>query len=160
MAHPFTGLDHLLAMIAVGLWAVQIGKRALWLLPLTFVGAMIAGAALGMDGVRLPLIEPMILASMIGLGALIAFAKRMPLSASAAAVAIAALFHGQAHGIEIPATGSGFWTIAGSVLATAMLHAIGIACGLALKATAQQRVMHAMGAAIISAAVLLGLGVL
>ncbi len=160
LAHPFTGLDHLLAMIAVGLWAVQLGKRALWLLPLTFVSAMTAGAALGMAGVQLPLIEPVILASILSLGALVAFAKKMPLGAGAAAVAIAALFHGQAHGIEIPAAASGLQTIAGFVLSTAALHAIGIACGLALQTAAQQRVIRAMGAAILSAAILLGLGVL
>src|SRR5437870_3036622 len=103
LAHPFTGLDHLLAMIAVGLLAVQLGKRALWLLPVSFVSAMSAGAALGMNGVRLPFVEPLILASVLVLGAMVVLAARLPLGASTVAVAFAAVFHGQAHGSEIPA---------------------------------------------------------
>ena len=160
LAHPFSGLDHILAMIAVGLWAVQLGKRALWLLPLSFVCSMVVGAALGMGGVRLPFVEPAILGSVIGLGALVAFATRLPLSASAALVSIAALFHGQAHGSEMPANASGLLTAAGFVLATATLHAAGIALGLTLQHTAQQRTLRLAGAAILSAAFLIGLGVL
>lgn len=160
LAHPFTGLDHILAMIAVGLWAVQLGKRALWVLPLSFVGAMAAGAALGMRGVSLPFVEPAILASVIVLGALVAFAKRLPLGASAAVVAVAALFHGQSHGCEMPADASGLLAAAGFVIATAMLHASGILAGLMLQGIAQQRIIRAAGVAILSTAVLLGLGVL
>ncbi len=160
LAHPFTGLDHILAMVAVGLWAVQLGKRALWLLPLSFVGAMAAGAAMGMNGLRLPFVEPAILASVIGLGAVVAFAARLPLGASAAAVAVAALFHGQAHGSEIPANAAGFQTVMGFHLATALLHVLGVSGGLALQRIAQQRVIRAAGAAILSVAVLIGLGVL
>ena len=160
LVHPFTGLDHMLAMIAVGLWAVQLGKRALWLLPLSFVSAMALGASLGMNGVQLPFVEPVILASVIGLGTLIAFAKRLPLGVSATVVATAALFHGQAHGIEIPAGSAAFQTATGFILATALLHAIGVGGGVALQGIAQQRVLRAMGAAILSVAVLLGLGVL
>jgi urease accessory protein len=160
LAHPFTGLDHILAMLAVGLWAVQLGKRALWVLPLTFATAMAAGAALGMGGVKMPFVEPAILSSAIGLGALVAFATRLPLGASAALVAITALFHGQAHGSEMPANASGLLTAAGFVLATAVLHTAGVAAGLTLRRIAQQRVIRAAGVAIFSAAILLGLGVL
>ena len=160
LAHPFTGLDHILAMIAVGLWAVQLGKRALWLLPVSFVSAMAAGAALGMAGVRLPFVEPAILASVIGLGALVAFAARLPLGASAAVVAVAALFHGQAHGSEMPADASGLLSVTGFILATAMLHAIGIAGGFTLQRIAQHRAIRAAGVAIFSTAVLIGIGVL
>ena len=160
LAHPFTGLDHILAMIAVGLWAVQLGRRALWLLPLSFVSAMAAGAALGMGGVSLPFVEPAILASGIVLGALVAFATRLPLGASAALVAVAALFHGQSHGSEMPADASGFLAALGFVIATAMLHASGILAGLMLQGIAQQRIIRAAGVAILSTAVLLGLGVL
>ncbi len=160
LAHPFTGPDHILAMIAVGLWAVQLGKRALWVLPLAFVGSMAAGAALGMGGMRLPFVEPAILASALGLGALVAFAKRLPIGASAALVSIAALFHGQAHGGEMPAGASGLLTTAGFILATALLHTVGIAAGLALQRTARQRTLRLAGVAIFSAAVLLTLGVL
>ena len=160
LAHPFTGLDHILAMIAVGLWAVQLGKRALWVLPMSFVIAMATGAALGMSGANLPFVEPAILASVIGLGALVAFATRLPLGASAAFVAAAALFHGQAHGSEIPANASGFLTAAGFIFSTAALHATGIIGGLVLQHTAQQRVLRAAGVAIFSAAILIGLGVI
>ena len=160
LAHPFTGLDHILAMIAVGLWAVQLGRRALWVLPLSFVSAMAAGAALGMGGVSLPFVEPAILASGIVLGALVAFATRLPLGASAALVAVAALFHGQSHGSEMPADASGFLSALGFVIATAMLHASGILAGLILRGIAQQHVIRAAGVAILSAAILLGLGVL
>ena len=160
LAHPFTGLDHILAMVAVGLWAVQLGKRALWLLPLSFVSAMAAGAALGMSGVRLPFVEPAILASVTGLGAVIAFAARLPLGASAAAVAVAALFHGQAHGSEMPAGTAGFQTVFGFIIATALLHACGVVGGLTLQRFAQHRVIRVAGVAIFSAAILIGLGVI
>jgi urease accessory protein len=160
LAHPFTGLDHILAMVAVGLWAVQIGKRALWVLPLSFVSAMAVGAALGMSGVRLPFVEPAILASLVGLGAVIACAARLPLWASAAAVALAALFHGQAHGSEIPNGAAGFQTAIGFIAATALLHVCGVAGGLGLQRIAQHRVIRAAGAAIVSLAVLIGLGVI
>ena len=160
IAHPLTGLDHILAMIAVGLWAVQLGKRTLWVLPLSFVSAMAAGAALGMGGVSLPFVEPAILASVIVLGALVAFATRLPLGASAALVAVAALFHGQSHGSEMPADASGFLSAIGFVIATAILHASGILAGLILRGIAQQHVIRAAGVAILSAAILLGLGVL
>jgi urease accessory protein len=158
LAHPFTGLDHILAMLAVGLWAVQLGKRALWLLPLSFVSAMAAGAALGMSGVRLPFIEPAILASVLALGMLVAFAARLPLGVSAAAVAVAALFHGQAHGSEISMNSSGLSAIVGFVIATAMLHTFGVAGGLGLQRIAQHRIIRAAGAAIVSTALLIGLG--
>jgi urease accessory protein len=160
LAHPFSGLDHILAMVAVGLWAVQLGKRALRVLPLTFVSAMAAGAALGMGGVRMPFVEPAILASIIGLGALVAFAARLPLGASAALVAVAALFHGQAHGSEMPANASGLFTAAGFILATAVLHAAGIIGGLTLQRIAQQRAIRVAGVAIFSAAILFGFGLI
>jgi urease accessory protein len=160
LAHPFMGLDHMLAMIAVGLWAVQLGKRALWLLPLSFVSAMAVGTALGMSGVRLPLVEPAILASVIGLGALIAFAARVPLGASVAMVAFAALFHGQPHGVEIQLGASALPPAAGLVLSSALLHAIGVAMGLALQRSAHSLAIRVAGASILSAAVLIGFGVI
>ena len=160
LAHPFTGLDHILAMIAVGLWAVQLGKRALWLLPLSFVGAMAAGAALGISGVQLPFVEPAILASVIALGAVVALAARLPLGVSVVAVAVAALFHGQAHGGEILSNAAGFQTVMGVVIATAVLHMLGVAGALGLQRIAQSRVIRVAGATILSVAVLIGLGVL
>lgn len=158
--HPFTGFDHLLAMVAVGLWAVQMGKRALWLLPLSFVSAMAAGATLGMNGIRLPLVEPAILASVIILGSLVAFATRLPLGAAAATVAVAALFHGQAHGSELPLESAGFQAVIGFTLTTALLHALGVAGGFGLQRIAQQRAARAAGAAIVAVGVLFGFGVL
>lgn len=160
LAHPFMGCDHVLAMVAVGLWAVQLGKRALWLLPLSFVSAMAAGTALGISDVRLPLVEPIILASVIGLGALIAFAARVPLGASAAMVAFAALFHGQAHGVEIQMSTSALPLAGGLVLSTALLHAIGVAMGLALQRIANSLAIRIAGAAILPAGVLIGFGVI
>ena len=160
LAHPFTGLDHILAMIAVGLWAVQLGKRALWVLPLSFLTAMAAGAALGMNGLRLPFVEPAILASALILGALVACAARLPLGASAAVATIAALFHGQAHGSETPGNAAGFQTVMGFIIATALLHALGVAGGLGLQRIAQHRVIRAAGAAILCVAILIGRGVL
>src|SRR5687767_14173528 len=110
LAHPFTGLDHLLAMVAVGLWAVQLGGRAIWMLPLSFVSAMAMGGAFGMGGLVLPQVEPVILGSALVLGALVAMATRLPITASVAIVAVSAFFHGQAHGAEMPAGANGWMT--------------------------------------------------
>jgi len=160
LAHPFTGLDHMLAMIAVGLWAVQLGKRARWLLPVTFVGAMAVGAALGILGLRLPLVEPAILASAIGLGAIIACAGRLPIVASAVLISIVAVFHGQAHGIEMPSNTPGFLSVVGFLVMTALLHGLGVASGLALGGFARGRLVRVAGAAIFAAAVLVGSGLI
>lgn len=160
LAHPFTGLDHLLAMVAVGLWAVQLRGRALWALPLTFVGAMSLGGALGMAGVAMPAVEPFLLISVLALGALIAFAVRLPLLAAMGVVALSALFHGQAHGTEMPAGANGWLTAGGFVLATTLLHTAGVVGGLGLQRLAESRALRVAGAAIFAAAVLLGAGVL
>lgn len=124
--HPFAGVDHLLAMVAVGLWAAQTGGRATWALPCAFVGVMAVGGALGMLGASLPLVEPGILASVLALGVLIAAAARLPLVGGALLVALFALFHGHAHGSEMPISSGAFAYSAGFVLATALLHAAGI----------------------------------
>lgn len=160
LMHPFTGLDHLLAMVAVGLWAVQLGGRARWALPAAFVGAMTLGSALGMGGAVLPLVEPMILASALVLGALVAFSVRLPLLASVAVVALGAVFHGHAHGAEIPAASSGWLTALGFVSSTAALHVAGIVGGLALQRLAKSRAVRAAGATIFTVAVLLGAGLI
>jgi urease accessory protein len=159
LLHPLTGLDHLLAMIAVGLWAVQLGGRALWLLPTAFLGAMTLGGAFGLAGAQLPFVEPMILASVLVLGALIAFAARLPLGLSAGIVALGAFFHGQAHGAEMSA-GAGAWFAAlGVLLATALLHGAGIGAGLTLQRVSRSRALRFAGATILVAAVLLVAGV-
>jgi urease accessory protein len=131
LMHPLGGLDHILAMVAVGLWASQIGGRALWLLPLTFPAVMVAGGALGMSGVALPWVEAGIAASVMVLGAAIAFALRPSLAVSLPVIGAFALLHGYAHGVELPADASALHYAAGFVAATLMLHLIGIGLGLA-----------------------------
>jgi urease accessory protein len=128
-AHPFLGWDHALAMIAVGLWAAQLGGRALWALPATFVSIMAGGALLALSGVALPHVESGIAASVLALGLLVAFAARLPVGVGAALVAGFALFHGHSHGTELPATVSGWTFGTGFVAATALLHVAGIGIG-------------------------------
>jgi urease accessory protein len=125
--HPWTGIDHMLAMVAVGLWAGLNGGRALWAWPAAFVGVMVAGGALGMTGVPLPMVEPGILASVIVLGLLILAAARLPVVLGGAVVAAFALLHGHAHGAELPADAAAVTYAAGFALATALLHALGLA---------------------------------
>jgi urease accessory protein len=123
-------------MVAVGLWAAQLGGRARWLVPASFVSMMTVGGALGMMGVNLPLVETGILVSVLVLGILIAAAARLPLAASMAVVGLFAIFHGHAHGAELPAAASGISYALGFLLATAGLHA----CGLGLGLLAQKRI--------------------
>jgi len=127
--HPLFGLDHILAMIAVGLWAALMGGRAIWGLPTAFVGAMILGFGLALAGLPLPMVEPVILASVIVLGALVALAARFDLFLSAGLVGAFGLFHGYAHGGEIGSAGE-LGYAAGFVIATALLHAAGVVIGL------------------------------
>ncbi|WP_299811229.1 HupE/UreJ family protein [uncultured Roseibium sp.] len=126
--HPVFGTDHVLAMIAVGLWAALLGGRAIWLLPSAFVGAMIGGFALSVAGVPLPYVEPVILTSVIVLGVAVALALQLPLGASAALVAVFGLCHGHAHGGEMGSAGA-IGYAAGFVLATVLLHAAGLLIG-------------------------------
>jgi urease accessory protein len=129
LAHPLSGADHLLAMIAVGLWAAQLGGRARWLVPLAFVGVMTLGAALGHAGLIFSGIEQGIAASVLVLGLLIAKSVRLPAVAGMALVGFFALFHGLAHGAEMPATVGGLSYGAGFIAATCLLHLIGIGLG-------------------------------
>lgn len=129
--HPLSGLDHILVMIAVGLWAAQIGGRALWVVPSAFVGTMAFGFALAMAGMHLPFVEPAILASVVALGLLVAMTVRMETVACAAVVGVFALFHGYAHGGELGAAGALPFST-GFVIATALLHAAGIGLGLGI----------------------------
>lgn len=128
-AHPMSGLDHVLAMVAVGLWAAQLGGRALWLVPGAFVAMMLAGGALGLSGIGLPAVETGVAGSVLLLGLLVAFGVRAPLGISMALVGGFALLHGHAHGSEMPA-GAGALYVLGFTAATAFLHAIGAAIGL------------------------------
>jgi urease accessory protein len=130
-SHPLFGLDHILAMVAVGLWAAMQGGRALGLVPAAFVGTMALGFAAAIAGVPLPFVEPVILASVIFIGIAIALALPVPTTAVAAMVGFFAFFHGHAHGGELG--GAGAWEFAvGFIVATAALHALGIAIGLLL----------------------------
>jgi len=131
LMHPVSGLDHILAMVAVGLWASQLGGRALWLLPLTFPVVMAAGAALGMSGVALPWVEIGIAGSVMVLGAAVALALRPSLAISLPLIGAFALLHGYSHGVELPASASALSYGAGFIAATLMLHAVGIGLGLA-----------------------------
>lgn len=126
VAHPLSGLDHIAVMVAVGLWAALKGGRAVWLWPVTFVGVMLAGGALGMGHVALPFVEPAILASVVALGLLVALAVDLPVAIGAAIVGAFALFHGHAHGSEVAETIGGFEYMAGFAIATASLHLTGI----------------------------------
>jgi urease accessory protein len=131
-SHPLFGMDHILAMLAVGLWAAQTaqaGSRpALWVVPAAFVSTMAAGFGLAVAGVDLPFVEPAILASVVALGLLVAMAVRLPTTACAAVVAAFALFHGHAHGGELGSAGALRFGI-GFVVATALLHLAGIVAG-------------------------------
>jgi urease accessory protein len=130
-AHPFTGLDHVLAMVAVGLWASHLGGRARWLVPASFVSVMAVAGGMAMAGVSLPFIETAIALTVVALGALIFARMRMPTGLGMAVVGSFALFHGFAHGLEAPAA-AGIAYGAGFMAATAILHGIGIGFGVSL----------------------------
>lgn len=125
--HPLSGLDHLLAMVAVGLWAAQQKGAARLALPCTFVGSLLIGGLLGFDGLHLPFVETGIAASVLALGLCVALAVRPPLPLAMGATALFALAHGIAHGLELPVLSSPWAYAAGFVGATAALHAAGYA---------------------------------
>lgn len=131
-SHPLSGLDHMTVMLAVGLWAALKGGKAIWAWPAAFVGVMLVGGALGMLQVPLPFVEPGILASVVALGLLVALAVDLPVSAGVAIIGVFALFHGHAHGTEVPENAGGLEYMAGFAVATAALHAVGIAVALGL----------------------------
>ena len=133
--HPLGGLDHQLAMILVGIFAYQLGGRALWLVPLTFVGVMAIGGLLGVAGIPVPFIELGIALSVIVLGAIVAFGVKVPVAAAMGIVGLFAIFHGHAHGSEMPMDASGLEYGLGFMLATAILHAVGIGIGFLIGMT-------------------------
>ncbi len=126
LAHPFTGIDHLLAMLAVGLWAGQSGGRATWAVPAGFVVLMAVAGIAALAGLSVPVIEPGILASLIALGLALAAAVRVPAVIGAAGVGVFAFFHGAAHGMEMPAANLALGYSCGFVLATILLHLSGV----------------------------------
>lgn len=134
--HPLTGLDHLAAMVSVGLWSALTSPkgstRSLWTAPAAFAITLLIGALLGLGGLQLPGVEPMIAASLLVMGLLVCTRTALPPLAGGALVAVFALFHGLAHGAEL-AGGHAAAALAGMVLSTAALHAVGIALGLLLR---------------------------
>jgi urease accessory protein len=158
LGHPFFGIDHLLAMLAVGVWAYQLGGSALWKVPLVFVLTLLVGANLGLAGISLPFIEPMIAASLMVLGLLIAMKWRvMPLLASMI-VAVFALFHGFAHGIEMPLAASPMAYFTGFGLATILLHTLGAMLAYGFQQSSQVVLMRAGGVGLAGTGLLLLIG--
>ena len=149
--HPVSGLDHVLAMIAVGLWGAQLGAPAMWLLPVTFPMVMAFGGMLGLMGVRLPGVELGIALSAIALGFAVLIEARPKLWVAATLVGIFAIFHGHAHGTELPQGANGIVYSIGFVIATGCLHATGIAMGLIHRWPAGRVVLRVVGAGVLGA---------
>jgi urease accessory protein len=148
LGHPWSGFDHVLAMIAVGLWGAQLGNPANWLLPVTFPMVMSLGALLGLLGIPLPGVEIGIACSAILLGAMVLGELRPRLIAAALLVGFFAIFHGHAHGTELPPGQSGLLYSMGFVIATGILHGLGIALGLIQRWPGGQLVLRGAGAVI------------
>jgi urease accessory protein len=148
LAHPFSGLDHVLAMVAVGLWASQLGRPAVWVLPLTFPAVMALGAVLGATGMALPWLEIGVAGSVLALGAAVALAWRPAVVVGAALVAAFALLHGWSHGTELPQAGSALAYGVGFILATLALHGTGLALGAVSLRPAGRMAARAAGAAV------------
>jgi len=130
MSHPVSGLDHVVAMVAVGLWGAQLGMPAIWILPVAFPMMMAAGGMLGLIGAPLPGVEIGIALSAIVLGSLVLGRIRVPVAAAVIIVGFFAIFHGHAHGTELPAGQNALLYSLGFVIATGLLHAVGITIGL------------------------------
>jgi urease accessory protein len=143
--HPIFGLDHVVAMLAVGLWAALQGRPALYLLPVVFPLVMVFGGILGMNGVDLPYVEPMIAMSGVVLGLMVALYIRPVLWVSALMVGVFAVFHGHAHGAELPTASSPFGYAAGFVIATTALHLAGIGLGRVIGAKGGEYITRASG---------------
>lgn len=129
LLHPLLGLDHLLAMLIVGVWAAQLGARARWAVPAAFIGLMAVGAALALDGLAMPRVEAGVAASLLALGLVVALAWRAALPLAVGLTGGFALFHGAAHGLELPTLAQPLAYVAGFLIATAALHATGYALG-------------------------------
>ena len=146
--HPFNGLDHVLAMFAVGLWAARQGGRAVWLMPAIFVLMMAGGALAAVGGLALPVVELGVAGSVVVLGAVVALDRRLPLAAVAPLAGALAIFHGYAHGAALPAATSGVTYGLGFMLATVALLGCGLACGLLATRPAGLRPVQAGGGVI------------
>jgi urease accessory protein len=151
-AHPFTGVDHLLAMVGVGVWASLLAVKrpaAAYLVPASFIAMMLVGAAAGFAGIKLPLVEAAIVASVLVLGALIVADVRLPSALAMAIVGLFAVFHGYAHALEAPASGTGFY-ILGFVAATALLHVAGLGLGWVARRAVGDLGLRALGGAVMA----------
>jgi len=153
LKHPVSGLDHILAMVAVGLWGAQLGAPAVWVLPVAFPMVMACGGMLGLMGVPLPGIEYGIAASAILLGIAVMFELRPPLAIAAFVVAVFAIFHGHAHGTELPAGQSGLLYSMGFVIATGCLHGVGITIGTVHRWVWGQRLLRLAGGVVLAGGV-------
>ena len=151
--HPILGWDHVAAMVAVGLWGAFLGRPAIWLLPVVFPLVMAAGGVMGVAGLSLPGVEIGIAVSAIALGAMVLFALRPPLWIAAVIVGAFAIFHGHAHGTELPDAVSPLAYSVGFVLSTGLLHIAGIAFGLLVHWPSGRLAVRAMGALIAAAGV-------
>lgn len=157
--HPVSGLDHILAMVMVGLFAWQLGGRALWLVPATFVLVMTMGGALGVAGIEVPFVEVGIALSIVVFGATVALGIQAPTMIAMGIVGLFAVFHGHAHGAEMPETAAGFAYAAGFMSATAILHGAGIGIGFLIGRVGEQHrssVVRAVG----GVAAVTGVGIL
>jgi urease accessory protein len=137
--HPLTGIDHVLAMMMVGVFAWQLGGRALWLVPITFVLIMAVGGTLGVAGIGVPLVEAGIALSVIVLGAIVALRLKAPVAIAMAVVGLFAMFHGHGHGSEMPENTAGMAYGLGFMIATALLHLGGIAIGFLIGRIGDER---------------------
>jgi len=153
--HPLGGLDHVLAMLAVGMWGAQLGAPAIWMLPVAFPMVMALGGVAGILAVPLPAVEIGIGLSVLVLGSMIALAQRPPLALAGLIVAFFAVFHGYAHGTELPGQTSAVAFSAGFVLATGLIHLTGIGIGFVIKLPHGHMLLRLGGSAIAAAGMFL-----
>lgn len=145
LLHPIGGMDHLLAMLAVGLWAAAVMPRHLWAAPAAFMGFMLVGAMLAVTGVTLPLLEPGIALSVVIMGLLLIGLARLGVAPALALIGVFAVFHGNAHGAEAPLGGSVALYMAGFLISTGLLHLIGVGIGAMVMRTAQVWALRVIG---------------
>ena len=157
LVHPVTGLDHLCAMLAVGLWAAQRGGRAIWLVPVVFLAVMAVGGVLGMMAVSIPYVETGVVASVLILGVMVAAAVRLPLAVSVLIVGLFALVHGHAHGSEMPATASDVLYGLGFMATTALIQMCGIGAGLMVRRYGAPQLIRYAGGAIVACGMIMWL---
>ena len=151
--HPILGWDHVVAMVAVGLWGAFFGRPAIWVLPIVFPMVMAVGGAIGLSGLHFASVETGIAVSAIMLGGVVALALRPPIWVAAVIVGSFAVFHGYAHGVELPKAADPLAYSLGFVIATGILHLVGIAIGLVVRWPAGKLAVRAVGAAIAMAGV-------